>query len=132
VRSRRSASTSSERLGVDRERPLRDPVPGAVVAYAFAGGDADALRTAIQRIRNQAEQAVREGKSELFLSDRDIGEDKVGIAGVLAAAADANLPLDLALRRASAAAGLACLAIGAQQAMPERAAIDAAVTLLQP
>jgi glutamate synthase (NADPH/NADH) large chain len=52
-----------------------------------AGGDADALRTAIQRIRNQAEQAVREGKSELFLSDRDIGEDKVGIAGVLAVAA---------------------------------------------
>ncbi|MBS0480158.1 MAG: glutamate synthase large subunit, partial [Proteobacteria bacterium] len=52
-----------------------------------AGGGPEALRTAIQRIRNQAEQAVREGKSELFLSDRDIGEDKVGIAGVLAAAA---------------------------------------------
>jgi glutamate synthase (NADPH/NADH) large chain len=52
-----------------------------------AGGDADALRTAIQRIRNQAEQAVREGKSELFLSDRDVGPGKVAIAGVLAAAA---------------------------------------------
>ena len=35
-----------------------------------AGGDPEALRAAIQRIRNQAEQAVREGKSELFLSDR--------------------------------------------------------------
>jgi glutamate synthase (NADPH/NADH) large chain len=52
-----------------------------------AGGGPDALRTAIQRIRNQAEQAVREGKSEIFLSDRAIGPDKVAIAGVLAAAA---------------------------------------------
>jgi len=52
-----------------------------------AGGGTDALRSAIQRIRNQAEQAVREGKSEIFLSDRAIGPDKVAIAGVLAAAA---------------------------------------------
>ena len=52
-----------------------------------AGGGPENLRTAIQRIRNQAEQAVREGKSELFLSDRAIGADRVGIAGVLAAAA---------------------------------------------
>jgi glutamate synthase (NADPH/NADH) large chain len=52
-----------------------------------AGGGPEALRTAIQRIRNQAEQAVREGKSELFLSDRDVGPEKVAIAGVLAAAA---------------------------------------------
>jgi len=52
-----------------------------------SGGGPDALRTAIQRIRNQAEQAVREGKSEIFLSDRNIGPDKVAIAGVLAAAA---------------------------------------------
>jgi glutamate synthase (NADPH/NADH) large chain len=51
------------------------------------GGGPDALRAAIQRIRNQAEQAVREGKSEIFLSDRAIGPDKVAIAGVLAAAA---------------------------------------------
>jgi len=60
----------------------------AEIDCTFAsGGDPETLRAAIQRIRNQAEQAVREGKSELFLSDRDIGEDKVGIAGVLAAAA---------------------------------------------
>jgi len=60
----------------------------AEIDCTFApGGGADALRNAIQRIRNQAEQAVREGKSEIFLSDRDIGPDKVGIAGVLAAAA---------------------------------------------
>jgi glutamate synthase (NADPH/NADH) large chain len=47
----------------------------------------DALREAIRRIRYEAEQAVRAGCTELFLTDEHIGEDKVGIAGVLAAAA---------------------------------------------
>ncbi|UVO50937.1 glutamate synthase large subunit [Sphingomonas sp. SUN019] len=51
------------------------------------GGGPERLRAAIQRIRNQAEQAVREGKSELFLTDEGIGPERVGIAGVLAAAA---------------------------------------------
>jgi glutamate synthase (NADPH) large chain len=51
------------------------------------GGGPERLRAAIQRIRNQAEQAVREGKSELFLTDEAIGPERVGIAGVLAAAA---------------------------------------------
>jgi ribokinase len=50
--------------------------------------------------------------------------------GVLAAGLDAGLALAAALRRASAAAGLACLARGAQTAMPDRAAIDAAVARL--
>jgi len=53
-------------------------------------------------------------------------------AGIFAAGLDAGLPLDLVLRRASAAAALACLAVGAQAAMPGRAAIDAAVARLQP
>ena len=52
-----------------------------------AGGGPDRLRAAIQRIRNQAEQAVREGRSELFLTDEGIDEDRVAIPGVLAAAA---------------------------------------------
>ena len=52
-----------------------------------AGGGPEKLRAAIQRIRNQAEQAVREGKSELFLTDESVSEDRVAIAGVLAAAA---------------------------------------------
>ena len=52
-----------------------------------AGGGPDRLRAAIQRIRNQAEQAVREGRSELFLTDEHISEDRVAIPGVLAAAA---------------------------------------------
>jgi ribokinase len=47
--------------------------------------------------------------------------------GVLAAALDAGLPLDAALRRAGVAAGLACLAPGAQPGMPDRARTDAAI-----
>jgi ribokinase len=51
-------------------------------------------------------------------------------AGVLAAGLDAGLTLEPALRRASAAAALSCLALGAQEAMPGRAAIDAAARRL--
>jgi ribokinase len=47
--------------------------------------------------------------------------------GVLAAGLDLGLPLEPALRRASAAAGLACLEPGAQTAMPDAAGITAAV-----
>ena len=47
--------------------------------------------------------------------------------GVLAAALDLGSPVETALHRASAAAGLACLARGAQTAMPDEAAIAAAV-----
>ena len=52
-----------------------------------AGGDAGDLRAAIGRIRSEAEQAVRQGKSELFLTDENVSADRVAIAGVLAAAA---------------------------------------------
>ena len=47
--------------------------------------------------------------------------------GVLAAGLDQGLDLAAALRRASVAAALACLAHGAQTAMPLRAAIDNAL-----
>ena len=50
--------------------------------------------------------------------------------GVLAAGLDQRLDLATALRRAAAAAGLACLVRGAQSAMPERAAIEAAASRL--
>jgi ribokinase len=53
-------------------------------------------------------------------------------AGVLAAALDLGSTLEIALRRATAAAGLACLARGAQTAMPDAAAIAAAVGRLSP
>jgi len=52
--------------------------------------------------------------------------------GVLAAALDLGSTLEMALHRASAAAGLACLARGAQSAMPDARAIDAAVARLKP
>ena len=50
--------------------------------------------------------------------------------GVLAAGLDRGLALTEALRQASAAAGLACLAHGAQAAMPDRAAIEVAAARL--
>ncbi|CAN5525829.1 hypothetical protein BH09PSE4_BH09PSE4_00640 [soil metagenome] len=52
-----------------------------------AGGGHDTLRAAIRRIRDEAEQAVRQGKSELFLTDENVSADRIAIAGVLAAAA---------------------------------------------
>lgn len=52
--------------------------------------------------------------------------------GVLAAGLDMGLSLAEALRRASAAAGLACTAQGAQSAIPDKPAIDAAVRHLPP
>ena len=50
--------------------------------------------------------------------------------GVLAASLDLGGSLEAALRRASAAAGLACLAHGAQTAMPGSAAIEAVLLKL--
>ena len=52
-----------------------------------ADGGPEKLRAAIQRIRNEAEQAIRQGKSELFLTDENVSENRIAIAGVLAAAA---------------------------------------------
>ncbi|MBL7660640.1 hypothetical protein INQ28_30600, partial [Escherichia coli] len=49
--------------------------------------DPDDLREAIRRIRYEAEQAVRAGCTELFLTDEHVSESRVAIAGVLAAAA---------------------------------------------
>lgn len=51
------------------------------------GGGQESLRAAITRIRAEAEQAVREGRSEIFLTDENVGPTRVAIAGVLAAAA---------------------------------------------
>ena len=52
-----------------------------------ADGDPESLKLAIKRIRYEAEQAVRAGCTELFLTDEHSGPDKAAIAGVLAAAA---------------------------------------------
>ncbi|SFR97832.1 glutamate synthase large subunit [Sphingomonas jatrophae] len=47
----------------------------------------DSLRQAIAAVRAQAEQAVREGRTELFLTDEHVGPDRIAIPAVLAAAA---------------------------------------------
>lgn len=52
-----------------------------------AGGGPETLRAAITDIRFQAEQAVRAGATELFLTDEHVSADRIAIAGVLAAAA---------------------------------------------
>ncbi len=60
----------------------------AHIDCTFAKGSGQAgLRAAISRIRTEAEQAVRAGQSELFLTDEAISADRVGIAMILAAAA---------------------------------------------
>ncbi len=63
-------------------------VQAAEIDYSFpAGGGPETLRAAITDIRLQAEQAVRAGKTEIFLTDEAVGPDRIAIAGVLAAAA---------------------------------------------
>ncbi len=60
----------------------------AEIRCTFPAADGpDGLRAAIARIRYEAEQAVRAGCTELFLTDEHLGADTVAIAGVLAAAA---------------------------------------------
>lgn len=60
----------------------------AEIDCTFAANEGpDALRAAIARVRHEAEQAVRAGCTELFLTDEHISESRVAIAGVLAAAA---------------------------------------------
>ena len=54
--------------------------------YDISDGQ-EGLRAAISRIREEAVAAVRMGKSELFLTDENIGPDRVSIAMILAAAA---------------------------------------------
>jgi glutamate synthase (NADPH/NADH) large chain len=52
-----------------------------------ASGDHLDMREAIARIRREAEDAVRAGRSELFLTDQSISADRIGVPMVLAAAA---------------------------------------------
>jgi glutamate synthase (NADPH/NADH) large chain len=52
-----------------------------------AEGGQEQLRAAIARIRQEAEQAVREGRTEIFLTDEHVSETRIAIQGILAAAA---------------------------------------------
>ena len=60
----------------------------AEIDCTFAmGSGAEGLRAAIARVRAEAEQAIREGRSELFLTDESVRETRVAIPMILAAAA---------------------------------------------
>jgi glutamate synthase (NADPH/NADH) large chain len=52
-----------------------------------AGGDSGALRTALERIRAEAEDAVRSGAGHLVLTDQAQSEDQVGMPMILATSA---------------------------------------------
>src|SRR3546814_19542802 len=58
----------------------------AEIDCTYADGP-DALRHAIARVRQEAEQAVREGRTEIFLTDENIGTDRVAFQMILAAEA---------------------------------------------
>ena len=55
-------------------------------SYPAEGGP-EQLRDAIARVRREAEQAVREGKTEIFLTDENVSETRIGMAMILATAA---------------------------------------------
>ncbi len=55
-------------------------------SFEIAGGP-QALRAGIARIRAEAEQAVRSGRTQLFLTDENQGPERAAIAMILAAAA---------------------------------------------
>lgn len=101
--------------GSDPERLARRLRQGLVVTRGAAGALAilrDGVRIEVPALA--IEPVDTTGAGDAFV-------------GVLAAALDLRCTLETALRRASAAAGLACLARGAQTAMPDGAAIVAAV-----
>lgn len=110
-------------------------------------GEAAALGTNLQALGRRLQQAlvVTQGAEGATAYRRDGGRiavpalaiepvDTTGagdtFVGVLAAALDQGFALEPALHRAAAAAALACLAQGAQSAMPDAAAIAAAVQRL--
>ncbi len=53
--------------------------------YDISGGP-DALKLAIARVRQEAETAVRSGKSQLFLTDENVSAQRAGITMILATA----------------------------------------------
>src|SRR5271163_925476 len=105
--------------GSDPERLARRLRQGLVVTRGAAGALAslrDGMRIEVPALA--IEPVDTTGAGDTFV-------------GVLAAALDLGSPLEAALHRANAAAGLACLARGAQTAMPDGAAIAAAVGRLR-
>lgn len=113
-------ANEGETTGSDPEQLARRLRQGLVVTRGAAGALAilrDGIRIEVPALA--IEPVDTTGAGDTFV-------------GVLAAALDRGSTLEIALRRASAAAGLTCLARGAQTAMPDGAAIVAAVGRLNP
>jgi ribokinase len=146
IRRARTAGTRTV-LNLAPAAPI-DPALFAEIDILVANaGEADALGpdpAALGRRLRQAFIVTRGGEgSTAFLADgsridtpalaiEPIDTTGAGdtFVGVLAAGLDRRLTLAAALREASVAAALACLANGAQSAMPNRAAIEAAAARL--
>jgi ribokinase len=108
------------RLGLPPAAAARRLRLGLVITRGAAGADAYLADGAPRTVPALPIEAIdTTGAGDTFV-------------GVLAAGVDAGLPFALALRRASAAAGLSCLARGAQAAMPDAAAIERALGRLPP
>jgi ribokinase len=127
--------------------PLDPAVLAEIDVLVANRGEAASLRSDLAGLARVLRQALvvtsgAEGAAAFLASGGVIAVPALKIApvdttgagdtfvGGLAAGLDQRLALEPALRRASAAAGLACLAAGAQTAMPDRAAIDSALARL--
>ena len=102
-------------LGADPARIAATLRHGLIVTRGAAGADA--------YLRNGATLSV----PALPVAAIDTTGAGDTFVGVLAAALAQGQPIETGLRRASAAAGLACLARGAQAAMPDAAAVEEAM-----
>ncbi|MCH9852838.1 MAG: glutamate synthase large subunit [Alphaproteobacteria bacterium] len=70
----------------------------AMIDCTFQADSLYGLRDALHRIRTEAEQYARSGKIHLFLTDRQVSEDKAIIPMILATSAIHSHLLDLGLR----------------------------------
>jgi ribokinase len=106
-------------MGMDPERVARRLQHGIVVTRGAAGATAFlADGTGLDVPALAVDPVDTTGAGDTFV-------------GVLAATIDLSCTFEIALARASAAAGLACHAYGAQTAMPYAASIEAAARSLQ-
>lgn len=113
-------------LGLSADQPL-----------AFATGMAERHRlTCVVTLGEHGAVAAAGGKAWTIDAMQIRAVDTTGagdaFTGVLAASLDEDCPLPTALHRATVAAGLTCSALGAQDSLPRREAIDGALGLLQP
>ena len=144
---RASASGARTILNLAPAAPLDPALFAAIDIVVANAGEAASLAAEPAALARRLRQALvvtrgADGSTAYLADGRRIDTPVLAIepvdttgagdtfVGVLAAALDQGLGLAAALRHASAAAGLACLAPGAQTAMPDVAAIAAAANRL--